>query len=85
MSYVPHLHQITPENEMIFRLLWCCQREKGLQVARWAIDFLGIAFGILPYNRRLGAEGMRIAGTKGQGHSGQCGAKEGQRTRGLRA
>lgn len=84
MSYVPQLHQITPENEMIFPLLWYCQREKGLQAGSSAFDILWVRIRDLPYNRRLRAEGMRRAGTNSQGHSGQRGAEEGQRSRGLR-
>ena len=52
-------------------------------MARWAIDILGIAFGISPYGRRLVAEGMRGADTEGRGHSRQRGAKGDQRTQGM--
>ena len=82
MSYAIQLHHVTPDQEMIFPLLCYCFGKQWSQVARWAIDFLGFAFGISPYGMRLRAEGMRRAGTGGQGHGGQQGAKEGQRTRG---
>ena len=83
VSHAIHLHQITPDQEMIFPLLCYCQSKQSQQVARWAIDILGIAFGISPYGMRLWAEGMRRAGAQGRGHRGQRGAKEGQRTRGM--
>jgi len=83
VSYVLQLHQITPQRKMIFPLLCYCLGEKRPQAAMWTIDFLGFAFGISPYGRRLGAEGMRRAGRGGQGYRGQRGAKGGQRTRGI--
>jgi hypothetical protein len=43
MSYVVHLHHVTPENEMIFWLLCYCQTEQWSQARSSAFDILWIA------------------------------------------
>lgn len=83
MFYVPQLHEVAPDSIFIFPLLWYCQRKQSQQVARWAQATEGRAGPRMAHGGRGGAEGTRIAGADGQGHSGQRGAKKGQRTQGM--
>lgn len=84
MSYVPQLHEITPDFVFIFWLLCYCQTKQRPQVARWTQATEGRAGRRMERGERGGAEGAGRAGTEGRGHSGQRGAKGGQRSRGLR-
>ena len=83
MSYVPHLHQITPQRKMIFPLLCYCLGKKRPQVARCAKVTEGRAGPRMARGRRCGADSTRGADAGDQGHRGQRGAKEGQRTQGI--
>jgi len=53
MSYVPYLHHVTPENEIIFWLLCYCWREQWSQAGFSAHVFRGIAGRDLTYGEEL--------------------------------
>jgi len=69
MSYVAQLHQITPEIEMIFPLLWYCQRKQWAWVARWEKVTEGRAGPRMAHGWRCVTECPRVAG-KGVGWQG---------------